>query len=328
MENFLLWWINFWKFRKKLFVFLLLLTIGFLSFTALKLNLNEDVNQVFSDKEVSKILTSSENKKVFISINPKNSDLDNNEIQKDILNELSLKFPNQLTFITQESEKSSFLDIFYQNIPFYLEDSDYTIIQDRIFNLDSILNSNHRALFSPSSDINKAIIFQDPLGFLGLVTDKYKDVFNISSYFKEESSHETMLIANLSNDDIKHVTPVYETLQLIKNKYEGNNIDISFFSISFIPVVNAKQIKQDLKLTLSFTIILILLILIVVFRSYLLPVLFTLPAIFGMVFSLSLIYLFRGDISSIALGSGAIIFGIVIDYSFHFFSLFLSDFFR
>ena len=45
-----------------------------------------------------------------------------------------------------------------------------------------------------------------------------------------------------------------------------------------------------------------------------------LPAVFGMVFSLALIYWFRGGISGIALGSGAIVFGIVIDYSFHFFS--------
>ena len=266
------------------------------------------------------MLTSSESKKIFISINTKNSNLNNNEIQKDIAKELSLKFPHQLTFITHESEKSSSLDIFYQNIPFYLEDSDYTILQDRIFNLDSVLERNHRSLFSPSSDINKEIIFKDPLGFLGLVTDKYQDVFNTSSYFKDDSSDETILIGNLLDDDIKHVTPVHEALQLIKSSYKSNNIDISFFSISFIPTVNAIQIKQDLKLTLSFTIILVLLILIVVFRSYLLPVLFVLPAVFGMVFSLALIYWFRGGISGIALGSGAIVFGIVIDYSFHFFS--------
>lgn len=320
MRKFLLWWINFWKFRQNLFVFLLLITVSFLSFTALKLNLNENVNQIFSDKEVSKMLTSSESKKIFISINTKNSNLENNEIQKDIENELSIKFPNQVNFITHKSEKLSFLDIFYENIPFYLEDSDYSIIQDRIFNLDPLLESNHRSLFSPSSDINKEIIFKDPLGFLGLLTDKHQDVFNISSYSKESSSDETILVGNLLDDDIKHVTPVYKTLQLIKNKYEGNNINITFFSISFIPVVNAKQIKQDLRLTLSFTIILILLILIVVFRSYFLPVLFVLPAVFGIVFSLALIYWFRGSISGIALGSGAIIFGIVIDYSFHFFS--------
>ena len=104
------------------------------------------------------MLTSSESKKIFISINTKDSNFDNNEIQKEIVNELSLKFPNKLIFITNESEKSTFLDIFYQNIPFYLQGSDYAIIQDRIFNLDSILTRNHRSLFSPDSDIKKGII--------------------------------------------------------------------------------------------------------------------------------------------------------------------------
>jgi uncharacterized protein len=318
MKSFLLWWIDFWRLKQKLFIFFLILTVGFLVFTALKINLNENINQVFSDKEISKILTGSESQKVFISINTENSEFEIDEIKEAVLFELSNN--NQLTFLTEQEDKSSFLDIFYQNIPFYLEDSDYTIIKNRIFNLDSILTRNHRSLFSPSSDIKKRIIFKDPLGFMSLVTNKYKDAFNISNYSKSASSKDAILIGDLTSNNIAHVTPVYEALQLIKNKYKSNNIDISFFSISFIPVVNSMQIKKDLKLTLSFTIILILLILLVVFRSYVLPFLFVLPAIFGMVFSLALIYWFRGGISAIALGSGAIIFGIVIDYSFHFFS--------
>tara|TARA_B100000795_G_scaffold85940_1_gene62475 strand:- start:14126 stop:17854 length:3729 start_codon:yes stop_codon:yes gene_type:complete len=318
MRRFLLWWIDFWKFKQRLFIFFLILTVGFLAVTALKINLDENINQVFSDKEISKILTSSESKKVFISINTENSEFEIDEIKEAVLFELSNK--NQLTFLTYQKEKSSFLDVFYQNIPFYLEDSDYTIIKNRIFNMDSILTRNHRSLFSPASDIKKGIVFKDPLGFMSLVTNKYKDVFKISNYSKSASSKQAILIGDLTSNSIAHVTPVYETLQLIKNKYKGNNIEISFFSISFIPVVNSMQIKKDLKLTLSFTIILILLILLVVFRSYILPFLFVLPAIFGMVFSLALIHWFRGGISAIALGSGAIIFGIVIDYSFHFFS--------
>ena len=317
----LLWWINFWGLKQKLFIFFLLLTFGFLAFTASKINLNEDLNQIFSDKVVSKILSSSsENKNFFISINNKNSELDNYEIQKDIETKLSAKFPNQLTFITSESDKSSFLDIFYQNIPFYLDDSDYSIIQNRVFNLDSILEENHRSLFSPSSDINKEIIFKDPLGLLSIIAKKHQDSFNISSYLKENSLNETIIIGNLSDDNIRNVIPVYKALQLIKKNYKSKNIEITFFSIPFIAAVNSIQIKQDLKRTLSFTIILVLIILIMAFRSYLLPVLFVLPAIFGMVFSLSLIHWFRDGISGIALGSGAIVFGIVIDYSFHFFS--------
>ena len=318
MKNFLLLWVGFWELRKKSFVFILLLIVSLLSFTASKLHLNEDVNQIFSDKEAAKMLTSSESKKVFISINTTNSNFDIKQVQQDISNKLSLQFPKQLTFLTQESGETSFLDIFYSNIPFYLLDSDYTIIKDRISDFDSILESNHRSLFSVSSDIEKEIIFKDPLGFSKLIIDQHKDLFNVSKYINENS--QKTIICNLTNNDILYVTPFYEALQLIKNKYKDDNVDISFFSISFIPVVNSKQIKEDLRLTLSFTIIIILLILIIVFRSYLVPFLFILPAIFGMVFSLALIYWLRGGISGIALGSGAIIFGIVIDYSFHFFS--------
>jgi len=67
MKSFLLWWVDFWKFKQRLFIFFLILTVSFLVFTALKINLNENINQVFLDKEISKILTGSESEKVFIS---------------------------------------------------------------------------------------------------------------------------------------------------------------------------------------------------------------------------------------------------------------------
>ena len=67
MKNFLLLWVGFWQMRKKSFIFILLLIFSLLSFTASKLHLNEDINQIFSDKEAVKMLTSSENKKVFIN---------------------------------------------------------------------------------------------------------------------------------------------------------------------------------------------------------------------------------------------------------------------
>src|SRR5690606_27639545 len=42
-----------------------------------------------------------------------------------------------------------------------------------------------------------------------------------------------------------------------------------------------------------------------------------LPTVFGLVFSLALLYLFKGKISAISLGIGAILIGITIDYSLH-----------
>ena len=45
-----------------------------------------------------------------------------------------------------------------------------------------------------------------------------------------------------------------------------------------------------------------------------------LPVLFGGLFSLALIALSRGTISSIALGAGSIVLGIAVNYSLHFFS--------
>ena len=110
MKSFLLWWIDFWRLKQKLFIFFLILTVGFLVFTAIKINLNENINQVFSDKEISKILTGSESQKVFISINTENSEFEIDEIKEAVLFELSNN--NQLTFLTEQEDKSSFLDVF------------------------------------------------------------------------------------------------------------------------------------------------------------------------------------------------------------------------
>jgi uncharacterized protein len=319
MENFLFWWINYWENKRKIFIFLVLLFVGILVSTSTKISLDENVNQVFSNKKIEKILSSSEKKKAFISLKTTDSSIDISDVKEKIISQLKEKFKNQLSFNETLKEEKPLATKFYSNIPFYLEKSDYTIIQSRVNSIDSILESNHRLLFSPTSDIKKEFIFKDPLSLMGLVLKKNQDILN-SELFTSNSDSQDIIIFDLINDDIPSTTPIYNTLKQLREEYNKRNIELEFFSTSFIPVVNSLQIKKDLNLTLSFTIILILLILILVFRSYILPILFIMPAVFGMIFSLSLIYWFRGSISGIALGSGAIIFGIVIDYSFHFFS--------
>lgn len=311
-------WINFWKTKKKIFSFFLFLIVGLLLFNALKLSLNENANQIFSDKETLNILKNSENKEVIITINTEESDFEGANIKNKITRELNKKFPNLLT-VKDERNKNSSLSTFYNNIPFFLEESDYNILKKRVVKIDSILNNNHESLFSPSSYINKEYVFKDPLGITNLIKKRHADIFTNLIYNKQNIEEEILFIKLLDTEILK-ITPFYQHLNSIKKKYNKDNIKISFFSTSFIPVANSLQIKEDLRLTLSFTIISVFTILIISFRNYLIPFLFILPALFGIIFSLALIYWFKGEISGIAIGAGAVIFGIIIDYSFHFFS--------
>ena len=99
-----------------------------------------------------------------------------------------------------------------------------------------------------------------------------------------------------------------------------NETEILLFGGPVIAVGNATRIKKDTKLVGISAGVFILLLLIGYFRKITIPILFFLPAIFGLTFSLSVITILQGSISAIAVAVGTIVLGIAIDYSFHFFN--------
>ena len=76
----------------------------------------------------------------------------------------------------------------------------------------------------------------------------------------------------------------------------------------------------DTIVTLSVTILLLLVLAFYYFRKKRTPLLLLLPVVYGAALGLAVIYLVQGSISVIALGAGAIVMGIAIDYSIHFLS--------
>ncbi|MBI1286124.1 MAG: MMPL family transporter [Flavobacteriales bacterium] len=96
--------------------------------------------------------------------------------------------------------------------------------------------------------------------------------------------------------------------------------EILLFGGPVIAVGNATRIKKDTNLVGILAGVIILLLLIGYFRKLFLPILFFIPAIFGLVFALAMITLWQGSISAIAVAVGTIVLGIAIDYSFHFFN--------
>ena len=292
MQRLLFWWINFWKSKKITFLFSIITISFLLFFTALKINLNEDITQIFTDKKVAKVLSSYDNKKVIISIKPIDtiSNINLDAIKENILNELDSLNSSKLK-ILNINQNLNLLERFYRNTAFYLDSSDYAKIKYRLNNIDSILEQNHKKLFSINSIIEKELLFKDPLNINSLILENYSSLLDQIDF---DISENIVFTGDLLDTDTETISLVQRNLNFIKNKYKKNNIDISFFSISFISNANSIQIKSDLKVTLSITILIVLLILIVTFRNYLLPVVFIMPAIFGMLFSLTVIYLIQG----------------------------------
>src|SRR5690606_1057838 len=116
--------------------------------------------------------------------------------------------------------------------------------------------------------------------------------------------------------------PFFDQLNdfLVRWDAQHPQIQTLYFGGPAVAAGNAQQMKQDTILTLSITLALLLLQTLYVFRKKLVPFLLMLPVLFGGLFGLALTMLLQGSISIIALGTGAIILGIAIDFSVHFMS--------
>lgn len=223
-------------------------------------------------------------------------------------------------------------NIITQYLPLFLSDADYrridTLTQwDRI---DTTLATNKKILLSPAGIYYKRLVASDPIGISGIVWNKLKTLQfddNYETYdgylFHKESSKLTffMLPAYKAGATGKNSRFFSGTDDFIKN-WSANHpgIRVSYFGGPVVAAGNAVQMRTDTIITLSVTIVLLLALTFYYFRRRRTPLLLLVPVIYGGVMGAGIVGLVQGNMSVIALGAGAIIMGIAIDFSIHFLS--------
>jgi 1-acyl-sn-glycerol-3-phosphate acyltransferase len=231
-----------------------------------------------------------------------------------------------------DEKELQFQSLVFQYLPLFLEEQDYarmdTLLQPG--QLKTTLEKEHRLLLSPAGMVAKQWIAQDPVGIMPIAFQKLQSLQFDPAYelyrgyiFSKDEKRLTFFI------DLKY--PAAETGKnailfgamdelLLKWKKDQPGIRITYFGGPAVAAGNASQMRQDTILTLSITVLLLLGLTYYVFRRKRSPLLLMVPVIFGAVFGLALTALLQGSVSVIALGAGAIILGIAIDFSVHFMS--------
>jgi uncharacterized protein len=221
-------------------------------------------------------------------------------------------------------------DFVYNNLPLFLDDSDYKLINQRLAK-DSISNkveSNYRTLISPTGIIARDFILNDPLGisFIGLKKLQQLnlgDDFHLEGGFVVTKDNSKLLLfinPKLAGSETEKNTKFIDDLNSIKENLNKNFIgksSIDYFGASFIAVANAKQIKHDIQTTVMISIVVLVLILILFYRKLSIPVIIFVPTIFGALIALASLYFIKDSISAISISIGAILLGVTVDYSLH-----------
>lgn len=337
--------IFFWsifKFTKKFKITALLLLVGlmlFCWFSISRIHLEEDISKVLMDTKetasVNKLMKDIDfsNKVVFIvsqrdtSIAPKFDKMIDtaSKFVKSISKADSLIADISLGM--DDSQITKAYDIFYRNLPFFLEKEDYQIIEKRL-NIESISNTiegNFKILMTPAGIAMRTYIINDPLHFTPIILQKLKrlqigdsykivqnKIFSSNGYhlffFMEPAYASTNTGANAL---------LVDNIIRAKNDVDNEICQLDYYGAPVVAAGNAIQIKKDILLTVSLALVLLILLISFLFRSWRVFILVFLPVIFGFSLSVACFYWIWGFISAIALGVGSILMGITLDYTLH-----------
>lgn len=229
-------------------------------------------------------------------------------------------------------QEEALISIFQDNLPLFLTEQDFKKLDSltRPDVMRSTLEQNKKLLLSPASVVMKQFVAQDPIGMSNLVWKKLSALQFDPSYelyegylFKNNQKQLTFFVkprfkASETGKNSHFFTALDEDLEDWKKQHPG--IHVVYFGGPAVAAGNATQLRTDTIVTLSATVILLLALTYYFFRRKRTPLLLLVPVLYGGAMGMAMVYLVQGSVSVIALGAGAIILGIAIDFSIHFLS--------
>jgi 1-acyl-sn-glycerol-3-phosphate acyltransferase len=224
------------------------------------------------------------------------------------------------------------MQVIQDHLPLFLEAGDYRSIDSLIApqRLQQTLENNYRTLISPAGLVLKKVIQADPVGMSWIGIRKLQQLQLGGQYIL----YDGYIMTKDQRNMLVFITPVHppsatgknarflelldQTLQKVQKQHGFT--DAAYFGATAVSVGNAKQLRQDTLFTQGITVVLLVVLIAFFFRKKRAPLLVMLPVVFGALFSLACIYLIKGKISVIALGAGAVVLGIAVNYSLHVFN--------
>ncbi|MFY0253894.1 1-acyl-sn-glycerol-3-phosphate acyltransferase [Chitinophaga sp. 30R24] len=224
------------------------------------------------------------------------------------------------------------MQVIQQHLPVFLEERDYRQIDSLLTasQLQQSLQYDYNTLISPAGLVLKKMIQADPVGISWIGIKKlqhlqYDEQFELYDNYVITRDHKHILLfitpanppgaTKLNTRFLKGLDRIKDSLD---QRYPG--INASYFGGTAVSVGNATQLRQDTFLTQGITVVLLIVLIALFFRRKRAPVLVMLPVVFGALFSLAWIYVIKGQIAVMALGAGAVVLGIAVNYSLHVFN--------
>lgn len=237
--------------------------------------------------------------------------------------------------LTTKIDMGLYLDVLnmvYQNIPYFLDESDYQRIEDIVNDENHIsqaIDNCKRTMQMPVSGFVRNILTADPLSLFTPVVNELRafqpasdNFMSLDGYMLTSDEHLAFAFVSSpygSNETMLNTRLVRQLEDLCKKtETEYANINVRLLGAPVIAVENASRIKKDSFLSVGLAVILILAVLFFYFRKNLCAIpLIVITILFGWLLGMAVMRLVAGQMSIIVLGIGSIIIGIAVNYPLH-----------
>ncbi len=216
------------------------------------------------------------------------------------------------------------------NLPLFLDECDYRSI-DALLRPDSVtavVDRTRRAIMSPQSFVTPPMLRQDPLGLTFMGLRKFQRLQSGEDIAFEDG----YLLAGGGNHLLAFITTTAgasetarntafihildSTITALNTTFEGL-ANAEYFGATAMAVANAQQIKHDIRNTLSIALVALVALFIYFYRRVTIPLIVIIPAAFGSLLGIVVLYWLKGTISAISIGIGSVLLGLTLDYSLH-----------
>jgi len=335
---------------------LFLLVVGLCVYSALKIHFVEDIGNFLPQNEDNKRINYAYQhlgaaNKIVANVKMADETLTANEIDKELLTEATSYFAEilaksynsgiiikDLLYEIDPQQIAALTDFLVQNMPYFLSNEDYMRMDTllSVENIEEQLSKNKQLLLSPMGAFVRNVLMADPLHFStailqGLSVFQFNDEYHLEDGFifnKEETETIVTITSAYPVSETSQNKLLAEEIQqaITKTKQQfDNQIDITVFGAALVSITNAEQIKKDSLFSVGLALIFILALLIYFFRNARSLFLIAFSILFGAVFALGMIVVFKDTVSIIAIGVASIIIGIAINYPLHFLAHYMHE---
>lgn len=346
MANLFIQAYHFLKKKKNWFFSVAFLVFILLGYWASRIGFEEDISKLIpanQDSEITRKVLQNVNYSDKIIVNISSENPEKTELLKvfaDSLNNRLLENEHikNLQLKVNDDKMLGLFDFVSAHLPFYLNNKDYEEMNALLTekNVSEKVEGAYRSIISPSGLVTTQMIRSDPFGFDFMALGKFRQIqsgnnFKLDNgYLMHESGKNLFVVitpkatANETSQNKLLIDGLNQSIQKLNHQFSNQKIHAEYFGATPVSVANADRIKSDILLTISISLVLLFLLFFYFYRKFHIPFIILIPAVFGSLLGIAVLYFLKGNISAISIGIGSVLLGLTLDYSLHILSHYRS----